>query len=155
MLVIASSMSRSVGLGLALSNAAVSPVRKLVPSEIRIPVFTLLIAIWVSAIDMILAAPNPILLRNIVDFRIMSKAWAEKNKTVNAQDYKAKEENYASRNANGTGPFKLDVGIDALVAAGADAYELELAGVPGWAPDLGGYDLFARGPWADTKETSE
>ena len=25
-------------------------------------------------------APNPILLRNIIDFRIMSKAWAEKNK---------------------------------------------------------------------------
>lgn len=27
--------------------------------------------------------------------------------------------------------------IDALVAAGADAYDLELRGLPGWAPDLG------------------
>jgi phosphatidylserine/phosphatidylglycerophosphate/cardiolipin synthase-like enzyme len=27
--------------------------------------------------------------------------------------------------------------IDALVAAGAEAYELEVRGVPGWAPDLG------------------
>ena len=56
---------------------------------------------------MILAAPNPILLRNIIDFRIMSKAWAEKNKTTNVQDYKAKEENFASRNVNGTGPYKI------------------------------------------------
>ena len=31
-------------------------------------------------VDLILTAPNPILLRNIIDFRIMSKAWAEKNK---------------------------------------------------------------------------
>ena len=58
-------------------------------------------------VDIVLAAPNPILLRNIIDFRIMSKAWAEKNKTTNVQDYKAKEENYASRNVNGTGPYKI------------------------------------------------
>ncbi len=58
-------------------------------------------------VDFILAGPNPILLRNIIDFRMMSKAWAEKNKTVNAQDYKAKEENYASRNANGTGAYRI------------------------------------------------
>jgi len=58
-------------------------------------------------IDLVLTAPQPILLRNIVDFRIMSKAWSEKNKTTNTQDYKAKEENHASRNVNGTGPFKI------------------------------------------------
>ena len=58
-------------------------------------------------VDMILSGPNPILLRNIIDFRIMSKAWAEKNKTTNVQDYKAKEENFASRNVMGTGPYKI------------------------------------------------
>jgi len=58
-------------------------------------------------IDVILAAPNPILLRNIIDFRIMSHLWAEKNKTTNTQDYKAKEENFASRNTNGTGPYRI------------------------------------------------
>src|SRR3954447_8072986 len=58
-------------------------------------------------VDLILSAPNPILLRNIIDFRIMSKGWAEKNKTTNVQDYKAKEENFASRNVNGTGPYKI------------------------------------------------
>ncbi len=58
-------------------------------------------------IDMILSAPNPILLRNIIDFRIMSKAWSEKNNTTKVQDYRAKEENFASRNVMGTGPYRI------------------------------------------------
>ena len=58
-------------------------------------------------VDFLLSGPNPVLLRNIADFRIMSKSWSEKNKTQNVQDYKAREENYASRNANGTGPYIL------------------------------------------------
>jgi peptide/nickel transport system substrate-binding protein len=33
-------------------------------------------------VDFILSGPNPILLRNIIDFRIMSKGWAEKNRTT-------------------------------------------------------------------------
>ncbi len=58
-------------------------------------------------VDFILAGPNPLLLRNIGDFFIMSKPWADKNKTANVQDYKAKEENYASRHVNGTGGYKI------------------------------------------------
>jgi peptide/nickel transport system substrate-binding protein len=58
-------------------------------------------------VDFVLSAPNPILLRNTINFFIMSKAWAEKNKTTNTQDYKNKEENFASRNAMGTGPYRI------------------------------------------------
>jgi peptide/nickel transport system substrate-binding protein len=58
-------------------------------------------------VDFILATPNPLLLRNIIDFRIMSKGWSEKNKVTNVQDYKAKEDTYASRNTNGTGSYKI------------------------------------------------
>ncbi len=58
-------------------------------------------------VDFMMAAPNPLLLRNIVDFRLMSKAWAEKNKSTDVQNYKAKEENYASRNVMGTGPYMI------------------------------------------------
>jgi peptide/nickel transport system substrate-binding protein len=58
-------------------------------------------------VDLLLEAPTPMLLQNIISFPIMSKAWSTKNNTTNTQDYKAKEENYASRNANGTGPYKL------------------------------------------------
>ena len=58
-------------------------------------------------VDFILDAPVPILLRNIIDFRMMSKAWAEKNRSLNVQDYKAKEDTFASRNTNGTGPYVI------------------------------------------------
>ena len=58
-------------------------------------------------VDFILGGPNPIMLRLIVDFRIMSKAWAAKNKSENVQDYKNKEDTFASRNTNGTGPYIL------------------------------------------------
>ena len=58
-------------------------------------------------VDFMMAAPNPLLLRNIVDFRIMSKAWAEKNKSTDVQNYRAKEENFASRNVMGTGPYMI------------------------------------------------
>jgi len=58
-------------------------------------------------IDLILSGPNPVLLKNLVDFRIMSKAWSAKNKSENVQNYKEKEETYASRNTNGTGPYMI------------------------------------------------
>ena len=58
-------------------------------------------------VDLILSGPNPVLMANLVDFRIMSRAWSQKNKSENVQDYKAKEDTYASRNTNGTGPYVL------------------------------------------------
>ncbi|WP_312302547.1 ABC transporter substrate-binding protein, partial [Pulveribacter sp.] len=58
-------------------------------------------------VDVMLKGPNPILLRELTEARILNKAWAEKHNSTKSQDYSAKEENYASRNANGTGPFKL------------------------------------------------
>jgi peptide/nickel transport system substrate-binding protein len=58
-------------------------------------------------VDLIMSAANPLLLRNIIDFRIMSKTWSEKNNTAKVQDYKANEENHASRNVNGTGAYRI------------------------------------------------
>ena len=58
-------------------------------------------------VDLILDGPNPVLTRNLTFVRIVSKAWAIKNRSENPQDYKAKEDTFASRNANGTGPFKI------------------------------------------------
>jgi peptide/nickel transport system substrate-binding protein len=58
-------------------------------------------------VDLMLSGPSPILLRNLVNFFIMSQGWADKNKTANVQDYKNKEENFASRNVMGTGPYKI------------------------------------------------
>ncbi len=51
--------------------------------------------------------PNPVLLRQLTELRIMSRAWSEKNKVTNPQDFVKKEETHAARNANGTGPYIL------------------------------------------------
>jgi len=56
-------------------------------------------------VDFILEGPHPLLLKNIVDFRIMSKSWSEKNRSQHIQDYSKREETFASRNTNGTGPY--------------------------------------------------
>lgn len=51
--------------------------------------------------------PNPIFPSNLVNLMIMSRSWTEKNHAGTVQDFKAKGDNYAVRNANGTGPYIL------------------------------------------------
>jgi peptide/nickel transport system substrate-binding protein len=51
--------------------------------------------------------PNPILVENLTNLYMMDKEWAETNNAQKVQDFKNKEENFAVRNANGTGPFAL------------------------------------------------
>jgi peptide/nickel transport system substrate-binding protein len=81
-------------------------------------------------VDFILTGPVPILLRNIVDFRIMSKGWAEKNRSENVQDYAKREETYASRNTNGTGPY--------IIKGWAPDKEIVLTHHKGWWGKLDG-----------------
>ena len=58
-------------------------------------------------IDVFTKGPNPVLLRQMTELRMMDQGWAEKNKSLEPKDIKTKDENYAHRNANGTGPFML------------------------------------------------
>ncbi|HEX3863252.1 MAG TPA: ABC transporter substrate-binding protein [Stellaceae bacterium] len=51
--------------------------------------------------------PDPILPYNMPTFAIMSEKWCEEHNTTRAADMTKNEENYATRNANGTGPFML------------------------------------------------
>jgi peptide/nickel transport system substrate-binding protein len=63
--------------------------------------------------------PNPIATIAIGEIPIMSRAWAQKNNSTEPQDFSAKEVTYASRNAMGTGPFKLvsyEPGVKTVVA---------------------------------------
>jgi peptide/nickel transport system substrate-binding protein len=50
---------------------------------------------------------EPIFLQKLNTIYILSKGWAEANKATKTQDFANKEEAFASRNANGTGPFQL------------------------------------------------
>lgn len=58
-------------------------------------------------IDILLKESNPALLHHLTNFRIMNKAWCAKYNAQRPQDYKAKEDTYSARNANGTGAFKV------------------------------------------------
>ena len=58
-------------------------------------------------IDIFTKTPNPVLINQLTELRMMSKAWAEKNNSVAPKDIKTQDENFAHRNANGTGPFML------------------------------------------------
>jgi peptide/nickel transport system substrate-binding protein len=58
-------------------------------------------------VDVITDGPAPVLLGQLTEVRIVSKAWCLKHNVQKPQDYKNKEETYAVRNSNGTGPYIL------------------------------------------------
>ncbi len=51
--------------------------------------------------------PNPVMLDTLTNIYVMNKAWCEKNNVVQPLNYTKKEETFATRNAMGTGPYKL------------------------------------------------
>jgi peptide/nickel transport system substrate-binding protein len=51
--------------------------------------------------------PDPVWADKLAQIAIMSKAWCEKNNATRSADLTKKEENFATRNAMGTGPFML------------------------------------------------
>jgi peptide/nickel transport system substrate-binding protein len=58
-------------------------------------------------VDVLLAAPDAVLPEKMIFIGIMSRAWAEKHGVQQPQDFNARQETHAVRNANGTGPFVL------------------------------------------------
>jgi peptide/nickel transport system substrate-binding protein len=60
-----------------------------------------------STVDFIMKGPNPVLLNQLTELRIMSKAWAEKNKSVEPKDIRTKDETFSHRNAMGTGQYMV------------------------------------------------
>jgi len=50
---------------------------------------------------------DPIFPEQLTNWAIMSRAWAERNNATVAADLTKNEESFATRNANGTGPFML------------------------------------------------
>ena len=59
-------------------------------------------------IEFVTDGPNPILPSNLTNLFIMDKGWTEANNTANVQDFEGGEINYATTNANGTGPYTLE-----------------------------------------------
>ena len=74
-------------------------------------------------VELLMKEPNPVLLNHLFNFRIMSKEWTVKNKSETPQNYKDREDTFASRNTNGTGPFKVtsrQADIKTVLVANAD-----------------------------------
>ena len=77
-----------------------------------------------STIEVHTKGPNPVLLNQMTELRIMSKAWAEKHNSTAPKDIKTADENFAHRNAMGTGPF--------MVKEWQPDQRLVLVGNPNW-----------------------
>jgi hypothetical protein len=58
-------------------------------------------------VDIETPAPSPLIHEQLNTIRIMSRAWCRKHAALKPQDFKTGEETFASRNANGTGPYTL------------------------------------------------
>jgi peptide/nickel transport system substrate-binding protein len=70
-------------------------------------------------VDFVMEKPNPILPLQTTSTYMMSKTWAEKNNATAPASIKAKQENFATSNANGTGAFKIQsrqVGVKTVLA---------------------------------------
>ena len=60
-------------------------------------------------VDFITKEADPIFLEEITQWTIMSKAWCEEHNATQAADLTKATENFATRHANGTGPFILGI----------------------------------------------
>jgi len=60
-------------------------------------------------VDFQLASPDAVLPEKLIYVGIMSRRWAAAHDVLEVQDYNARQETYAARNANGTGPYRLRV----------------------------------------------
>lgn len=58
-------------------------------------------------VDFLLAAPDAVLPEKLIYVGVMSRKWAAAHGVLEPQNYNAKQETYAVRNTNGTGPYKL------------------------------------------------
>ena len=59
-------------------------------------------------LELSLEAPDAVLPEKLALVAMMSRAWCMKHKVERAQDFNGKQETFAVRNANGTGPFALE-----------------------------------------------
>ena len=98
------------GQSLTADDVVFSFERALQPASDMRPLINTITDIWAEddhTVRMRTDGPNPLLANNLTNLFIMSREWAEANNVTDVQDYSAGEENYAVRNANGTGPYRL------------------------------------------------
>ncbi|OYW59325.1 MAG: peptide ABC transporter substrate-binding protein [Rhodobacterales bacterium 12-65-15] len=79
-------------------------------------------------VEVKMVGPSPLYIDNLTNTFIMDKTWSEANNVVEVQDYAAGEDNFAVRNTNGTGPYKLvsrEVDVQSVLAINEDHWAEE------------------------------
>jgi peptide/nickel transport system substrate-binding protein len=66
------------------------------------------IAVDDHTVEVKMSGPSPLYPNNLTNTFIMDKTWSEAHDLEKVQDFAAGEDNYAVRNANGTGPYILE-----------------------------------------------
>lgn len=61
-----------------------------------------------QTLELRLHAPSPLVLHNVAQIMVMSRRWAEANRSTRVPDFKAREEAPSSRQAMGTGRYRLE-----------------------------------------------
>jgi len=92
-------------------DAVFSLERALLPSSQRafqLKGVTAVRKLDVLTLEVQLDAPDAVLPEKLQYVAMMSKAWCEKHGVTRPQDFNGKQETFAVRNANGTGPMKLE-----------------------------------------------
>ncbi|MEC9264893.1 MAG: ABC transporter substrate-binding protein [Pseudomonadota bacterium] len=64
-------------------------------------------AVDASTVEIETEFPNAALIQSLPEVRILSKSWAEANGALSPSNVRKGSENFATLNANGTGPFRL------------------------------------------------
>ncbi len=59
-------------------------------------------------VEVKMSGPSPLYPNNLTNTFMMDKTWTETNKAVEVQEAGSQDDNYAVRNANGTGYYKLE-----------------------------------------------
>ena len=59
-------------------------------------------------VDLRLSTPDPVLPEKLPLVAMRSRGWCEEHRATRAQDYDARQETFAVRHANGTGPYRLE-----------------------------------------------
>jgi peptide/nickel transport system substrate-binding protein len=91
-----------VAMSLKRATTGQSPLRGNLPSLVKVEV------IDDHTVDLHLTGPTPLLNNYLTNFGIMDADWLTAHNAVEPVDAMKGEEGYATSNANGTGPFKVE-----------------------------------------------
>jgi peptide/nickel transport system substrate-binding protein len=64
-------------------------------------------AVGPLTVEIVTQFPNGALIQSLPEIRVMSRSWAQRHGAELPADFRQRQENHATRHANGTGPFRL------------------------------------------------